>query len=157
MATFASMAKAGEQLLNPSTGERIVFRRTAAETGGLLLEMDDYWGAPGHRAPEHVHPAMTESWEVISGAVCFRIDGVERIAGPGESVTAPAGTRHAARNAGAEAVHLRIQMRPALEWERFVERLFALGSEQAGGAHDADALLALLREFPSEIALPEQS
>jgi hypothetical protein len=32
-----------DELFNPLTGERIVFRKTAAETGGVLLEMDDFW------------------------------------------------------------------------------------------------------------------
>lgn len=48
------MARAGDELVNPITGERIVFRKTAAETAGRLLEMDDFWTQPGHRAPEHV-------------------------------------------------------------------------------------------------------
>ncbi len=56
------MARAGDELVNPITGERIVFRKTAADTDGTLLEMDDFWTQPGHRAPEHVHPArLTES------------------------------------------------------------------------------------------------
>lgn len=146
------MARSGDELVHPLTGERIVFRRTAAETGGLLLEMDDYWEAPGHRTPEHIHPGMQERWEVIAGTACFRIDGVERLAGPGESIVAPAGTPHMAWNAGDEPVHLRIQMRPALDWERFVSRLFALGSQRTAGS--GEALLALMREFPAEIALP---
>lgn len=149
------MARAGEELYNPLTAERIVFRRTAAETGGTLLEMDDYWEAPGHRAPEHIHPAMEERWEVIAGAACFSVNGVQRDAGPGEVVTAPAGVRHLAWNPGSEPVHVRIQMRPALRWELFVERLFALLCAPAAETTDAGAaLLALMREFPREIALP---
>jgi quercetin dioxygenase-like cupin family protein len=148
------MAWPGQEIINAATGERIVFRRTAAETGGELLEMDDFWTMPGHRAPEHVHPQIQERWEVIAGAAAFRIDGIEQIAGPGEVVIAEPGVRHLAWNASAGPVHLRIQMRPALEWEVFVERLFALLSAQASMERPNSAsLLELVRSFPREIAL----
>jgi GrpB-like predicted nucleotidyltransferase (UPF0157 family) len=59
-------------------------------------------------------------------------------------------------NPGAVPVHVRIRMRPALGWETFIERLFALETEmQAEGRRGPDPamLAALLREFPREIAL----
>jgi quercetin dioxygenase-like cupin family protein len=150
------MARAGDELVNPITDERVVFRRTAMETDGRLLEMDDFWTRPGRRAPEHVHPGMQERWEVIAGTACFRIDDRERSAGPGEVVVAEPGVPHLAWNPTAEPVHVRIQMRPALGWETFIERLFALASEGHGGedgAPDPQRMLELLREFPREIAM----
>jgi mannose-6-phosphate isomerase-like protein (cupin superfamily) len=150
------MARVGDELVNPITGERIVFRKTAAETHGTLLEMDAFWTQPGHRAPAHLHPGMQERWEVISGAATFAVDGVERSAGPGEVVLAPPGVPHQAWNATVEPAHLRIQMRPALRWETFVERLFALaadGYRDGRSTPDPALMLELLREFPHEIAL----
>jgi quercetin dioxygenase-like cupin family protein len=153
--SILSVARSGDELFNSLTAERIVFRKTAVETNGALLEMDDYWEAPGHRAPEHIHPQMQERWEVIAGTARFRIDGVERSAGPGDVVIAPPGVRHMAWNPGTKPVHLRVQMRPALRWEIFVERLFALLSGPAASTPQArDSLLELMREFPAEIALP---
>jgi quercetin dioxygenase-like cupin family protein len=149
------MVCAGDELVNPASGERIVFLRTAAETAGRLLEMDDFWTRPGHRTAEHIHPEMQERWEVIAGSVCFRIAGVERIAVPGEVVLAPAGAPHMASSLNAAPVHLRIQMRPALRWELFVERLFALarnGHTDERGILDPTLMVELLREFPREIA-----
>lgn len=139
------------EIKNAATGERIVFLRTADETDGELLEMDDFWPPTDHRTPEHVHPGIEERWEVITGSIRFEIGGVGRIAGPGETVVAPAGTPHSARNNGGKPAHLRIQMRPALHWQEFVERLFALASN-GQGAPDPDSLAALMREFSSEIA-----
>lgn len=150
------MASAGDELINPITGERIVFRKTAAETDGTLLEMNAFWTRPGHRTPAHVHPGMQERWEVIAGTASFDIDGVERTAVPGEVVVALAGVPHQAWNATAEPAHLRIQMRPALRWETFVERLFALaadGHRRGRDTPDPALMLDLLREFPREIAL----
>lgn len=149
------MAHAGDELVNPITGERIVFRKTAADTGGILLEMDDFWTRPGHRTLEHIHPEMQERWEVVAGRVCFRVAGVERIAGPGEVVTAPAGVPHTAWSLDAAHVHLRIQMRPALCWEMFVERLFVLardGHIDERGRPDPALMVELLQDFPRELA-----
>lgn len=152
------MAKAGDELRNSASGERLVFRKTAAETNGTLLEMDDFWEQPGHRTAAHVHPQMQERWEVVSGGVRFLIDGVETVAGPGDVIVAQPGAAHRAWNVGSGPAHLRIQMRPALRWEDFVERLFPL-VEQASSNPDgaADALLVLMAEFPREIALPGDS
>jgi hypothetical protein len=85
------MASAGDELVNPITGERIVFRRTAAETDGRLLEMEAFWTRPGRRAAEHVHPEMQERWDVIAGTPSFRIDDVEWTAGPASSSGASGG------------------------------------------------------------------
>jgi len=146
-----------KEIENPATGERIVFLRTAEETDGALLQMDDFWARADHRTPEHVHPAMEERWEVIAGRVWFEIGGVARTVEAGGTIAAPAGRPHTAHNVGEQPAHLRIQMRPALRWQRFIERLFALagsnqGSEQ--GMPGPDSLAALMREFSREIALP---
>jgi mannose-6-phosphate isomerase-like protein (cupin superfamily) len=133
------MAHAGQTVENPATGERITFVSIAGE----LLVMDDVWTRPGHRALEHVHPEMEERWRVVSGRAAFRIGGREIEAGPGEVVTAPAGTAHMAWNPTEGEVRLRIEMRPALRWAEFTERLFR-GDEPAG----------LLSEFSREVALP---
>jgi quercetin dioxygenase-like cupin family protein len=151
------MVRTGDELVNPASGERIVFLQTAADTDGHLLEMDDFWTRPGHRTVEHVHPEMQERWEVIAGTASFRIADNEWTAGPGEVVIAPAGVPHMAWSLDTAHVHLRIQMRPALRWEQFVERLFALardGHTDERGIPDPTLMMELLREFPREIAPP---
>ncbi len=149
------MARTGDELVNPLSGERIVFLRTADETAGELLEMDAHWTRPGRRAREHRHPQMEERWQVIAGSACFRIGGVEQISGPGETAVALPGVAHEAWNPSEEPAHVRIRMRPALCWEQFVERLFALANDAYAHGRDAPelaSLLALMREFPGEIA-----
>ena len=138
------------QIVNAATAERIRFLRTADDTGGELLEMEDIWPNSAHAVPEHVHPAIEERWEVLEGRVAFRIDGEERILGRGETIAAAPGVRHSSRNAGDGQVRLRIEMRPALRWEEFVRRLFA-----APEVADSERRVAeLLIEFADEIALP---
>jgi hypothetical protein len=90
---------------------------------------------------------MEERYEVLSGTAAFRIAGEQRRAGPGETVTVPKGTPHLAWNPTPEPVTLKVEFRPALRWEQFVERLFA-GEE---------AVAILMREFRREIAPPPEA
>jgi mannose-6-phosphate isomerase-like protein (cupin superfamily) len=124
------------EFTNPQTGERVTI---VSETPDLLA-MDVVWPRPGHRAAAHVHPEMEERYRLVEGTAAFRIGDDERTAGPGEVVVVPPGARHLAWNPTEEPVRLRIEMRPALRWSLFVERLFA-GEDPA----------ALLREFSREI------
>jgi len=73
---------------------------------------------------------------------------MERVARIGERMVAPADVVHSSWNTGDVPVHVRVQMRPALRWAEFVERLFAL--DRADGA----AVVDLMREYPREIRLP---
>jgi quercetin dioxygenase-like cupin family protein len=109
------MAKAGDELVNPVTGLRTVFRKTAQDTGGELLQVD-WIGDPGWTTgPDHVHPLQVERFEVISGKLGLRVEGVEHALGEGEVIVAPAGSAHAAWNASSnDEVHALIDFRPAL-------------------------------------------
>lgn len=140
-------------LENAATGERVRFVRTAKETGGELLVMEDHWTRPGHVVPRHIHPGIEERWTVIEGRVAYTVDGTETIAGPGDSVVAPAGSPHSARDAGNGEVLVRIEMRPPLRWEDFVHQLFALAGESLDHDVGARSLSELFREFAPEIEL----
>ena len=136
------MDRGGGVIENPATGERLRFLRTAADTGGELLEMENVWVRPDHATVPHVHPRMEETWEVVSGRAGFRVGEREVEAGPGETVVAPPGVVHHGWNLGGGETVLRIMMRPALRWEEFVVRLFTAPGPE------------LLRDFPDEIRLP---
>jgi mannose-6-phosphate isomerase-like protein (cupin superfamily) len=151
------MAKAGDELENPVTGERLIFRKTAADTGGELLELDAVWTRAGHRLPEHVHPEMEERWEVLQGRAIIRVGDVEHELGPGDAVVAPAGTPHVAWNPTSEEVVVREQFRPALRWEEVCEEFARLGREgriNERGVPDPEATAEILRRYPREIAPP---
>src|SRR5919112_493786 len=149
------MAKAGDELLNPVTGLRTVFRKTAEETSGELLQVD-WIGEPSWTTgPDHVHPRQEERFEVLSGRLGLRVGGVERVHSVGEVIVAPAGSAHAAWNAGDDEVHVLVDFRPALRTERAFETLAGLardGKTNKAGAPKNPLLLALiLREFEEEI------
>src|SRR3954463_12895714 len=104
------MAIAGQTVVNAATGERVTFVRTAADTGGELLELELVWPRPRKRAGGDVHPGMEESSGVRSGPAAFGIDRApEFTAGPGQTVTVPPGTPHLAWNPTAAEVRLKVE------------------------------------------------
>ena len=74
---------------NPLSREQITIRRTAADTGGSVLEWELLL-APGGRVPSsHAHPGQEEVFTVLDGQMRFRV-GVRRvIASPGDTVRIP--------------------------------------------------------------------
>lgn len=124
------MATSGDVLEHPVTREKIVFRKTAADTGGELIEADFYMQPGAFVAAEHIHPRQEERFEVIAGALRGRVEGKALAAGPGTTVVVSPGVPHIWWNAGDTELHVRVEVRPALEFERFFETFFGLA--QAG-------------------------
>ncbi len=53
------MIRAGDSVVNPVTGERLVFHRTSEETGGEYCRFEVYIEPGGAVAAAHVHPFQT--------------------------------------------------------------------------------------------------
>src|SRR5918999_710481 len=90
----ADMAYAGQTLDNPISGERITFRKTAADTDGELLEIDLELAPDGKVPGKHVHPKREERLEVLSGTINLKRALKTVIAEAGGVVPAPAGVSH---------------------------------------------------------------
>jgi quercetin dioxygenase-like cupin family protein len=153
------MARAGDEMVNEVTKLRTIFRKTARDTDGELLQVD-WIGAPGWTAgPKHVHRKQPERFTVISGKLGTHVDGVERVHGPGEVAVAPAGSVHTAWNAGAEGevVHALVEFEPALRSETVLETLAGLardGKTNEKGVPKNPLVLALfVRKYEDEIYL----
>src|SRR5215208_5545223 len=149
------MAKAGDELVNSVTGLRTVFRKTAQETSSELLQVD-WIGSPGWTTgPDHVHPRQEERFEVLSGRLGIRADGIERIHGVGYVIVVSAGSPHAAWNAGDDEVHVLVDFRPALRTETAFETVARLARDgktnRAGAPKNPLRLALILREFEHEI------
>jgi quercetin dioxygenase-like cupin family protein len=123
------MIHPGDTLENPVTGERIVFRTTARETGGELVVIETTVQPDGFVAAAHVHPSQEERFEVHRGSLGFRLGRTKLVAGPGDRLTVPAGAPHRFWNAGDEAVHFTCEVRPALQFESLLETMFALAAD----------------------------
>jgi quercetin dioxygenase-like cupin family protein/uncharacterized protein YndB with AHSA1/START domain len=147
------MAKPGDVLEAPKLGVRVEFRKTAAETGGELLEFDVVGRPRGFIAQAHVHPGQSERHEVIEGAMRIKLGGSARVLGPGESIHTPAGTEHRHYPAGDGPGRVRVQLRPAMRTEEWLERIAAMdrdGQLLGSGWPRAVAGARLLRDFSDE-------
>jgi quercetin dioxygenase-like cupin family protein len=123
------MIRAGDSIENPVTGERIVFRQTARETGGEAVVIETYVRPNGFVAAAHLHPSQEERFQVLRGSVGFKVGGRKLVAGPGRRLTVPAGTPHRFWNAGDETAHFVCEIRPALQFESLIESMFALAAD----------------------------
>ena len=153
------MAKAGDVLEHPVTGEKIIFRKTAMDTGGELMQADVIMRPHGFVAAEHVHPLQEERFEVLSGSVEFRVNGVKREAYAGEIAVVPPGTPHVWWNNGDQEAHVLVEVRPALRFDEFFETFFGLA--QAGKVNKKTGLpnllfmALILQEFEKELHLAQ--
>jgi mannose-6-phosphate isomerase-like protein (cupin superfamily) len=123
----------------------------------LTLEL---WADPGGEVPEHLHPSQEERFEVRSGRWRFTVDGAKREAGPGERLTAPAGSRHRFENIGAEEGQLVVEVEPAGRTQEFLERAAELARAKAytrrglpRGPRAALQLAVFAREFEETTVL----
>ena len=96
---------------------------------GELLAVDGYVRPGGAVVGEHVHPAIEETFEVVSGLVGFRIDGHDPVAQPGERLHVPAGTAHDWWNAGEEEARVVVEIRPGERFEQMSLNLFGLAQD----------------------------
>jgi quercetin dioxygenase-like cupin family protein len=123
------MLRAGDTIHNPVTGERIVFRQTAADTGGEAVVIETFVQPGGFVAAAHVHPSQEERFQVLRGSVGFKVGRKTQVAGPGERLTVPPGTAHKFWNAGDDVAQFVCEIRPALQFESLLETMFALAAD----------------------------
>jgi quercetin dioxygenase-like cupin family protein len=137
------MAHAGQEIVGQD-GFRLRLIRTAAETGGEVLELEASYGGTGQFPPEHAHPKQVERFEVLEGSVRAIIGGTERAYGPGEKFEVQAGTRH--QMAADNPARIRWEVRPALRTAEFFERLFGDGPDSAQAAPSIADFFAAFRD-----------
>jgi quercetin dioxygenase-like cupin family protein len=123
------MARRGDVIEHPVTGERMTFLETAGSTGGELVRIELAVGPHGFVAAPHVHPLQEETFEILSGTFDFVLDGDKKQVGPGEGATVPPGMPHAWWNPGDEPGLAIVEIRPALKAEEFFETMFGLAKD----------------------------
>ena len=116
----------GETIGAPNMGMRVTCRESAASSGGELLSFDFWMRAGATPPPKHVHPRQEERITVVSGSVRSSSGGVDRVLSPGDTVVSPPGESHTVGPAGNDDVEMVAELRPALNYEEFIERSFAL-------------------------------
>ena len=97
--TTAAAAGASKRLW--VMGEHVSYLATAAQTGGQFTAVE-LITAPAGGPPPHVHVAGEEIMYVIDGRHEVLLDGRTDIAGPGDMIYVPRGTRHRYSNIGSQ-------------------------------------------------------
>ena len=151
------MIHAGDTIENPITGERLVFKKTSAETNGEYVLFECLVKASGFVAAAHVHPFQQERFQILEGTVMFRIDGQGVAAEPGDAILIPAGRKHQFWNAGDEDVRFACEVRPALQFEQLIETMFSLaraGKTNRKGMPNPLRLAVIARAHFDTVRLP---
>lgn len=144
------MAHAGQEIVNPRTGQRMTFVVMAPEE----LRIESVNPPTSEREPMHVHPEQESGAEVSSGSLVFEVAGEQRRLGVGDSIVIPANTPHRFWNDGSEDAHSTQFFRPALDIAAFFETMFVLAARDeldAKGMPKPLQLAMMVPEFHREI------
>ena len=152
------MARVGQEMVNAVTGERFVWRHTAASTGGGFTEFDLHLREGAVVAGRHIHPHQREDFRVESGTIRLQIGKSEETLTAGDERCVPAGTPHTWANAGSGDAHVVVRLTPALRSEEFFEtfcRFAEAGKLNKRGLPRSPLLLAAwMREYRREAGPP---
>lgn len=144
-------------IVNPLSGEHIVIRRTAAETGGQVLDWELTLAPGGHVPSSHAHPHQEEVFTVLEGRMRFRVGWRRLAVTAGQQVRVPPGTVHHFANAGPVPARVAVESRPALDMQDLLETAAALARDQHLAARALPRLadLALfMTDFRQEVRAP---
>ena len=152
------MARSGDIIENPVTGERIVFRKTASETNGELLQFDYFCKShtKGTASLKHKHPNLEERFEVAEGTMSYVLGGSKmQRAALGKKVVVTRGEPHALWNEEDGELRVSTECRPALEIEKFFETMYGLAKDGKTNKSGIPGLLqtaVIFRGFRNEVA-----
>lgn len=141
------MARAGERISNPVTGEAILFHDTEGET--LRFDVELRPGGVIAGAP-HNHP-FEERFHVTAGRLAGWIEGEGSFSKTaGERFVVPPGVDHLVLNGALTTTRAEVQARPAGGFDRLLEEAFAVLS---GRVAHAGATARLMREQGVRVSL----
>jgi quercetin dioxygenase-like cupin family protein len=120
------MARTGDVIEHPISGETMVFLKTGEDTNGELLRIDLFVRSEGTPSPSQLHPEQEKRLVVRRGWMMLRVDGKLRVLGAGDEAILPAGTTHEWWNCGFDELNAIVELRPAGRYEEVVSTLFGL-------------------------------
>lgn len=142
------MAKSGQSISNPLTGETFRFLKTAQDTDGRLLQFE-FIVRPGGAVPyPHIHENQKETFEITQGKARFMVAGKTLEAKAGDTVVVPIGTEHICINDQHEELRAIVSFEPAYDLEVFFETFCGLSSDgikcdKTGGPNLLQLVLSL--------------
>lgn len=115
MAGYLILPPAAGEQLTVRGGSTLLFKATAATTGGAFSLHERHVPAGGRRPPAHVHPDRVEAFWVLDGTAEFELDGEVTTAGAGSFVLVPGGVAHTFGASEASPAHVLVWHAPALD------------------------------------------
>jgi quercetin dioxygenase-like cupin family protein len=153
-----TVARVGQEMVNPVTRERFVWRQTSASTGGEFAEFDLHLGEGATVAGRHIHPHQREDFRVESGAIRLRIGDSEETLEAGDERSVEEGVPHSWANVGNGDAHVVVRFTPALRSEEFFEAFCGLAQagklNKKGIPRNPAVAAAWLHEYRDEIGAP---
>jgi quercetin dioxygenase-like cupin family protein len=114
-----------QRIVNPITGERIVFRRTTRQTDGECLAFDVELRPGGVIAGAPHHHPHEERFHVTHGRLAGWIAGEGRISkAAGERFVVPSGVDHFICNGALGFSRAEVEARPGGDFDRLLETAF---------------------------------
>jgi quercetin dioxygenase-like cupin family protein len=148
------LPKAGALAWNPVTGERAIVLEGPEENPERRLVVELHVSPGGAVVGEHLHPAITERFEVVEGMLGVKLRGQESEASAGAAVEIPPGTWHDWWNAGDEEAVVKVTVTPGERFSQLIANLFGFGLDgrtNAKGMPSPLQVVALAREFEDVI------
>lgn len=109
-------------------GSLYLLASPAARAGGTQSEVEVILPPNSLTPSPHLHPRQQETLTVTDGTLEVLVGRDWRTLKASETAAIPPGTVHTFRNRSAENVSFRCVHTPALEFERFLERLYWLSA-----------------------------
>jgi mannose-6-phosphate isomerase-like protein (cupin superfamily) len=150
--------RTGDTIENVMSGERLTFLATSRDTGGAYTRVRFTLPPRGTGTPPHLHTALSERFEVVSGRLSVAVGGDEPpvVLMPGESAFVPPYTVHRFWNGTNEEAIFEAEVRPSEGFEAFMRASFGLardGKTNRGGVPRNPLELGLLMQ-PADVFIP---
>ncbi|MCB0571185.1 MAG: cupin domain-containing protein [Phaeodactylibacter sp.] len=148
-----------DTIINPVTGQKLIFIQTGKTTGGRLLEMESHYVAKSKEPAPHYHPFQREHFTMLEGEMHVRLkSGVQHLKKGDEIVIEP-GEVHSMWNPADAPAVVNWKVSPAMETEAFFRTVYSLASEGKTNAEGRPrllqaALLAVLYAGEFRLARP---
>lgn len=135
---------------NPVTGERGIVLEAPQDNPERRLAVEMHVRPGGAVVGEHLHPAISERFEVLAGRLGVSLDGRRTTLGPGEAVDVAPGRWHDWWQEGAEKAIVRVEVTPGERFLELIRTLFGLavdGRTNAKGMPRPLQLVAIATDF----------
>jgi quercetin dioxygenase-like cupin family protein len=98
-------------------------RKTAQDTDGKSLEMEWFLAPRSGGTPIHIHPAASESYEILEGELDLYVNGKWKRLSRGETASVEAGVPHTFRNPSMSVTRVYNTHAPAMRFGEYFESI----------------------------------